>query len=1065
MSQSTRQRNLFAAEDFTVVYDSFKQANFKAYDFDTIRDAMVEYIRERHPEAFNDWIKSSEFTALIELIAFLGHNLAFRTDLAVRENFLSTAERRESVLRLADFLGYTPLRSSSATGLLKIKSIKTNQNVFNASGENIRNKKVNFIPSKSNESSQDFIAVMNEIFQSNNRFGSPVDTINFSGIKYDLYNLNNSVMTAPVIPFRGFINGKSYNFELYNIDLSSDVLGEKSPREQNAFSIVYSNDRQGISSPDTGFFMGFKQGTLQYTDFTVTTPSPNIHLDVTSENVNNDDIWVQNLDAITDSELDWSRVDRYLGAESVLESRNNRLFTVKTLDRDGVSIQFGDGILSEIPKGNLRVWYRTTINQSYTLNSEDLATVEFSINYVGADGNGYTVQFTCELEEPVTNATASETITSIKEKAGRAFATHDRMVTASDYSIYPVSKNSGIKKIKSINRTYSGHSRFISYDDPTAQYQNVNIISDDGYLYKNNVLDRAEITDTTLTDQLLLDSFFNLIPQSTELMNFFYLNYTAYQPTSQPFTWQQISTGPKSSTGYFTTIQNQESIIPALGTNSPIEYLTNVKQDAMLEFIDIDNKAIWARVVSVYSDGQGVTGIDGFPTGVDNRGRGAVILSRTIPDDAVLGRVFPAYSTRFSDSEKQMILYEIELKNTFGMRFDPDLNTWKVVSANNLASLSSSSEDSFSLTNAGNTSQQNLDNSWLIRAEFVNGNWIFIYRKTQIVFGSEKSVRFYNQNAEFKFNSVTNKPERDRIILLSVNNKPGETVGFDSNLELYSMSHFVYSNGYTDDTRVMMSLADLDNDQVPDNPMMLMEFIGNETIGLTETTVNKIPMVELTQQYQPMSYSGRSSVKFQWVRIAESTRRIDPAVASIIDTFVLTEGYDREYRIWLANKNNTVKTEPAAMDSDELGLQFKNLNNKKSATDTVIYRSGKYKLLFGPRAQESLRSKFRVIKSPGSMLNDGELKDRIVVAIREFFNIDNWGFGEKFYYTELSTYIHNSLKGNISGIVIVPTVESGKFGGLFEITPASDELFIPDINSNMINIITEFTETNLRIIN
>jgi hypothetical protein len=120
MSQSTRQRNLFAAEDFTVVYDSFKQANFKAYDFDTIRDAMVEYIRERHPEAFNDWIKSSEFTALIELIAFLGHNLAFRTDLAVRENFLSTAERRESVLRLADFLGYTPLRSSSATGLLKI---------------------------------------------------------------------------------------------------------------------------------------------------------------------------------------------------------------------------------------------------------------------------------------------------------------------------------------------------------------------------------------------------------------------------------------------------------------------------------------------------------------------------------------------------------------------------------------------------------------------------------------------------------------------------------------------------------------------------------------------------------------------------------------------------------------------------------------------------------------------------------------------------------------------------------------------------------------------------------
>ena len=99
MSQIARQRNLFAAEDFTVIYDSFKQANFQSYDYDTIRTAMVDYIKNRYPENFNDWIKSSEFVALVELMSFLGHNLAFRADLAVRENFLSTAERRESVLQ------------------------------------------------------------------------------------------------------------------------------------------------------------------------------------------------------------------------------------------------------------------------------------------------------------------------------------------------------------------------------------------------------------------------------------------------------------------------------------------------------------------------------------------------------------------------------------------------------------------------------------------------------------------------------------------------------------------------------------------------------------------------------------------------------------------------------------------------------------------------------------------------------------------------------------------------------------------------------------------------------
>jgi len=103
MAQGARQSSLFAAEDFSVVYESFAQANLQAYDFDTIRNAMVDYINTNYPENFNDWITSSEFTSLIELMAFLGHNLAFRADLGARENFLSTAERRESALRIAEF--------------------------------------------------------------------------------------------------------------------------------------------------------------------------------------------------------------------------------------------------------------------------------------------------------------------------------------------------------------------------------------------------------------------------------------------------------------------------------------------------------------------------------------------------------------------------------------------------------------------------------------------------------------------------------------------------------------------------------------------------------------------------------------------------------------------------------------------------------------------------------------------------------------------------------------------------------------------------------------------------
>ena len=74
MTQNARQQTLFLAEDFDVIYESYTQANFQAYDYDTIRENMVEYIRLTYPDNFNDWVESSEFVALLDLIAQFGHS-------------------------------------------------------------------------------------------------------------------------------------------------------------------------------------------------------------------------------------------------------------------------------------------------------------------------------------------------------------------------------------------------------------------------------------------------------------------------------------------------------------------------------------------------------------------------------------------------------------------------------------------------------------------------------------------------------------------------------------------------------------------------------------------------------------------------------------------------------------------------------------------------------------------------------------------------------------------------------------------------------------------------------
>jgi hypothetical protein len=59
-SQATRQSELFAGEDWTVLYRAFTQINFNAYDPASINAALRNYIQANYPEDFNDWSENSE---------------------------------------------------------------------------------------------------------------------------------------------------------------------------------------------------------------------------------------------------------------------------------------------------------------------------------------------------------------------------------------------------------------------------------------------------------------------------------------------------------------------------------------------------------------------------------------------------------------------------------------------------------------------------------------------------------------------------------------------------------------------------------------------------------------------------------------------------------------------------------------------------------------------------------------------------------------------------------------------------------------------------------------------
>ena len=51
-------QNLYAAESWDKIYQTFEQVNFTSYDYDTIKESLIQYMRLYYPEHFNDFIES-----------------------------------------------------------------------------------------------------------------------------------------------------------------------------------------------------------------------------------------------------------------------------------------------------------------------------------------------------------------------------------------------------------------------------------------------------------------------------------------------------------------------------------------------------------------------------------------------------------------------------------------------------------------------------------------------------------------------------------------------------------------------------------------------------------------------------------------------------------------------------------------------------------------------------------------------------------------------------------------------------------------------------------------------
>ena len=111
----------------------------------------------------------------------------------------------------------------------------------------------------------------------------------------------------------------------------------------------------------------------------------------------------------------------------------------------------------------------------------------------------------------------------------------------------------------------------------------------------------------------------------------------------------------------------------------------------------------------------------------------------------------------------------------------------------------------------------------------------------------------------------------------------------------------------------------------------------------------------------------------------------------------------------------------------------------------------------------SIKSKLKFEdKKLSDNISDNELKSKIITAINNYFDVSNWEYGENFYFTELSSYIHQTLGSSIGSIVILPKNTTGRFGEMFQVKAEPNELFLSTASVSDIEIVSRLDNQSLK---
>ncbi len=1139
MAKTARQTAIFGVQNWKQIYQTYTEADFQSFDWESLRKSFVDYLTTYYPENFNDYTESSELIAILDLMAFMGQSLAFRTDLVSRENYLDTAERRDSVVRLANLVGYTPKRNTASQGYLKVFSVQTTENVYDYNGLNLSNITVNWADPSNYGWQEQFTTIVNAALIDSQKVGRPGNSAQILGVNTSQYSLNFVSGVLPIVPFSTTVDGINMPFEVVNaIATSEGFTYEPAPAPSGVFNMLYRNDGLGFGSANTGYFFLFKQGVLQNQNFNLPEKISNRIVDINIEGINNQDVWLYQLDDVGSLAKQWTYVQNiYTAATEQLPPEQRSIYSITSRSNDQITLTFGDGVFSEIPLGVFRTYVRASNGLEYIINPVNMQSIVIPINYVSRTGQIETITFTCGLTEPVTNAQARESLDQIKQRAPARYYTQNRMVNGEDYTNFPFTSYNSIIKSSAINRTSIGISRNLDLVDPTGKYSSTNIFASDGAIYEETSTNALEFT--WLSTNEVYDGLSNNVnPQVATISarQFYYANFPRMDLWQLNVTWNESTHLVNETTGYFMNSNKDPVSIGPLSSNN----LKYIQVGALIQFrapdgyvFDSENRLvpislgslndrefIWASPTGIFSDGTS-SSFGNLPNG-----QGPVVLDTFVPTGAIAYKVIPIFASDIPNAIIEQVVQQIVLNRNFGLGYNnADTNPqtrWYVITSQNLAV-----NAPFSLEYAQNKEGLNLDASWMIQGTVRDGKYTVITRSLDYFFGSVRETRFFFYSNSPIYDPKSGTTIRDFVKVLKTNSKPDNNLPLDSDIIMPIIDQPVESDGYVDDFQVIVSYQNTPDNNIPKDPdffdvivdptvnppeklvflqktvdfdnlerYLLVEkgyvnvqysvkseieahkeeyfdgqvfyaydqFPNNDIIDqpfykISENYLGVKTLIDVTSSF--IARIGRQDLYFQYRHNSSLTNLIDPGSTNIIDLYVVTLQYYRAYQNWIKDSSGTVP-KPLPPTMNYLTTLYSNLQTYRMISDNMVVNSVEFKPLFGAKADEELRGIIKVVPTNGTSVSNSEIKNLVVTYMDNFFNIDLWSFGQTFYFSELSSYIHKNIGDVVSSIVIVPLSPQKAFGDLYEIRSSSNQIFVNAATVQDVEIIQALTSTNLR---